>query len=77
MPEWVYGLGWLAVPALAVALSVLWHERSANRTLSDLLTEIRQSYYDTLVVNRQLRSALHQLESEQVEARHALVQPNE
>lgn len=75
MPEWVYWLGWLAVPVAAIALSAWWHERNVSQALSDLVAEIQTSYHDMLVVNGQLRRALRQLEREQGEMRHAFVSP--
>ena len=77
VPEWVYWLGWLAVPVAAVALSAWWHERNVSQALDELLQEIQGKYHETLVVNHQLRGEMRLLERKQTGERHALVQPRE
>lgn len=73
MPEWVYGLGWLAVPVAAVALSAWWHERQHHISIDEWLVELQARHHDALVSNQQLRQELGRVDREYNNLRHAMV----
>lgn len=70
-PEWVYWVGWLAVPVALVALSGWWHERDSHRELRDYLIELRQENIERATMNRQLRAELTRVDRENADMRHA------
>lgn len=72
MPEWVYWLGWLAVPVAAVALSGWRHERMAHRDLDNWLKVIQDEYTKMRTMNEQLRSELNRVDHENAGLRAAL-----
>lgn len=73
MPEWVYVLGWLAVPVALVALSGWWHERDTHREMDTWTRTVWQQYVDLRTINQQLRSALRELERERANLRQGMV----
>lgn len=71
MPEWVYGLGWLAVPALAVVASLYWHERQIGLDTQERLEELRKAHADLLIMNSQQRREINHLFGEYKRLRQA------
>jgi hypothetical protein len=63
-PEWVYWVGWLAVPVALVALSGWWHERDSHRELDAYLVELQNEHRQQATMNRQLRAELSRVDRE-------------
>lgn len=72
MPEWVYWIGWLAVPIAAIALSGWWHERENHAVLDKLLREAHDAYMAQATQNAHLRAELHRVDSERADLAYVM-----
>lgn len=64
MPEWVYWVGWLAVPVALVAASAWWHEREQFNDLQQWFDLLQDEMNDVRTMNGQLRRELNRVEME-------------
>lgn len=70
-PEWIYWVGWLAVPIAAIALSGWWHERQTHAILDELLRDAHNAYLELVTQNRHLRAELHRVDRERADLAYA------
>ena len=66
-PEWLYWIGWIAVPIAAIALSGWWHERENHAVLDKWLREAHDAYTQLATQNAHLRAELHRVDRERAD----------
>jgi len=72
MAEWIYLLGWIAVPIAAIALSGWWHERQNHAVLDGWLREAHDAYIQLATQNARLRAELHRDDRERADLAYAM-----
>lgn len=72
MPEWVYWIGWIAVPIAAVAMSGWWRERQNHVILDQWLREAHDAYMTLVTQNAHLRAELNRIDRERADLAYAM-----